>query len=59
MLSLFATINLAYIQEINVLERDYSNLRQLKMSNGTRKEYLKVVRNEHQHTKTIEDKEVF
>ena len=33
-LSLFSTINFAYIKGINIFERDYSNLRYLKKRNG-------------------------
>ena len=32
MLSLFSTVNLAYVPEINIVGRDYSNLRHLKES---------------------------
>ena len=54
MLSLFSTINLAYIQEINIFENNYSNLRHLKKSNGLK--FLRIARNGHQLTKTAEDK---
>ena len=32
MLSIFSTVNLAYVPEINIVGRDYSNLRHLKES---------------------------
>ena len=58
MLSLFSTIEPAYIQVVNICQRDYLNLKHLQKSD-VRNGHLKCVRNGQKHTKNTEDKQVF
>ena len=60
MLSLFSTINLAYVQEINIFGGGYSVLRHLNNVYWDCKlEHWKIATHGHQYTKPTEDEEGF